>query len=1010
MNRRRFVGVLGTGILFDSPHLAWSAPLKVHYRRTPPYEAYRRYLEEMPAPASATPPAPAAAKPWFHDVTAGAFSKAPEAREHLSRGVPHWAASLDPATGIDIYGNNGIAVGDIDGDGVDEIYVCQPGGLPNRLFKWKHGALEDLTATAGVGLLDNTSCALFLDLRNLGRQDLVVLRSAGPVLFLNDGLGKFTLRKDAFSLARPARGSFTGMAAADYDRDGKLDLYLCCYSFFQSEAQYLYPAPYHDAQNGPPNFLFHNRLTADGAGAFEDVTQSTGIDQNNNRFSFAPAWCDYDGSGWPSLYVANDFGRNNLYKNDRGRFHDAAHEAGVEDMGPGMSACWFDENGDGRPDLYVANMWTAAGQRTVNSKEFPNATTPELKEAYRRHTKGNSLYTNLGNGKFAETGAQRGVEMGRWGWSATAHDFDGDTRPEIYAACGMLTGDRQPDLMNFFWQHVVAQSPVTATPAAKYEGGWNAINQFIREGYSWNGHEPNVFYARLGERYRDASAESGLDIAADTRAFAVTDIDGDGCLDILLKNRLGPQLQILQNARGQRSQWLVLALQGVASNRDAIGAKVTVDGQTQWLAAGSGYLSQHSKRLHFGLGGEKRRATRVTVTWPSGKVQEVGALAAGFVYQIKEGQPAGQGRALAVPHPWPAGPLSGDNSQSLGDTRFVEPLPLPEPHAGPGVLVLSASDLKDADRAAAWSLFRRYLFEYRAELELPLALPLDGRGRALGVYAQPPVGDQPPPLPKAIPYPGIAVDPPRRDFFKLGLALLWSGYGEQALPYLEAALEQQPGNARVLGLVSQIHLEANRLDEAQRAAEAAVQSDPSYAEGWNGLGGVAASRADFDTALRHYQRAISIKQDLTHTLLNAGQAAAKLERWPDSAAFYQRALAADGTSAEAANGYGFALAHENKPTEAKIDLQKAIELKPDFVAAINNLAVLYLQQGQMNDAVAALQYGIKVAPAEEILYLNLGRAYVQSGDRDKAREVMRALLAVKPDSPVAQRALRDLER
>ena len=1009
MNRRRFVGALGTGILTD-PSAAWSAPLTVHYRRTPPYEAYRRYLEGVAREPVPTPRAPAAGTPWFRDVTAGAFTKTPEAREHLSRGVPSWAAALDPATGIDIYGNNGIAVGDIDGDGVDEIYVCQPGGLPNRLLKWTNGELEDLTATAGVGLLDNTSCALFLDLRNLGRQDLVVLRSAGPVLFLNDGSGKFTLRKDAFDFARPARGSFTGMAAADYDRDGRLDLYLCCYSFFQSEAQYLYPAPYHDAQNGPPNFLFHNRLAPDGAGAFADVTQSTGIDRNNNRFSFAPAWCDYDGSGWPSLYVANDFGRNNLYKNDRGRFRDAAREAGVEDMGPGMSACWFDENGDGRPDLYVANMWTAAGRQVVTSPDFPNAKTPELKEAYRRHTKGNSLYTNLGNGRFTETGAQRGVEMGRWGWSATAHDFDGDTRPEIYAACGMLTGHRQPDLMSFFWQHVVAQSPVVAAPAAKYESGWNAINQFIREGYSWNGHEPNVFYTRDGEGYRDASVESGLDIAADTRAFAVTDIDGDGSPDLLLKNRLGPQLQVLQNARGQRSQWLVLALQGVESNRDAIGAKVAVDGQTQWLAAGSGYLSQHSKRLHFGLGSEKRRATRVIVTWPSGKVQEVGALEGGFVYRIKEGQPATRAHALAVPRPWPAGLLPGDNSQDLRDTRFVEPLPLPEPHAGPGVLVLGAGDLQDPDRAAAWSLFRRYLFEYRAELELPLALQLDERGRALGIHSKPPVGDRPAPLPKAIRYPGISVDAPRRDFFKLGLALLWSGYGEQALPYLEAALRQQPDNARVLGLVSQIHLEANRLDEAQRAAESAVKSDPSYAEGWNGLGGVAAARADFDTALRHYQRAISIKEDLTHTLLNAGQAAAKLERWTDSAAFYRRALTADAASADAANGYGFALAHQNKPAEAKTYLQRAIELKPDFGAAINNLAVLYLQQGQMNDAVAALRYGIKVAPAEEILYLNLGRAYVQSGDRDQAREVMRALLAVKPDSPVAQRALRDLER
>ncbi len=989
MDRRKFLGSLAATLLASTYASAESTA--VTYRKAPPYEAYRRFLNSAP---KSYPRSSAAADPWFREVTGGAFAELSEAGEQLSRGVPYWAAALDSATGIDIYGNNGIAVGDIDGDGVDEIYVCQPGGLPNRLLKWNGALLIDLTTSAGVGVLDNTSCALFLDLRNLGRQDLVVLRSAGPLLFLNDGQGKFTLRKDAFAFAHPAQGAFTGMAAADYNRDGKLDLYLCCYSFFQSEAQYLYPVPYHDAQNGPPNFLFRNRLTAEGSGVFEDVTQASGIGENNNRFSFAPAWCDYDGSGWPSLYVANDFGRNNLYRNERGRFRDVARDAGVEDIGPGMSACWFDENGDGRPDLYVANMW-------ADVKEFPNATTPELKEAYRRHTKGNSLYTNIGNGKFEETGPKRGVEMGRWAWSATAHDFDGDTKPEIYIACGMLTGNREPDLMSFFWRHVVAESPVTAVPAAKYENGWNAINQFIREGYSWNGHEPNVFYVRQGEAYRDASAESGLDIAADTRAFAVADIDGDGCPDLLLKNRLGPQLRVLQNIRGSHSNWLVLSLAGVDSNRDAVGAKVSVDGQTQWLSAGSGYLSQHSKRLHFGIG-QAKRVSRVIVTWPSGKVQEVGALEAGFLYQIKEGEPVRPGKPLGASKPWPAAILKGENEPSLHNTRFVEPLPLPEPHLGPAVLALQPGDMKDPDRAASWSLFRRYLFEHRAELELPFVLTLDGRGRAVGVSAQP--------QSKAIPYSGIAIDAPRRDYFKLGLALLWSGYSEQALPYLEASLAQQPDNARVLGLVSEIHLQANRLDKAQQAAEAAVKVDATYAEGWNQLGGVAFARGDFAAALDRYERANSMKSGMLHALLNAGQAAAKLDRWDRSAAFYERALATDPFSPDATNGFGSALARQSKFTEAKSYLQKAIELKPDYGAAINNLAVLYLQLGQLDDAVAALQYGIKVAPGDEMLYLNLGRTYVQRGDRERAKETMRALLAVKPDSSLAQRALRDLER
>src|SRR4029077_15841413 len=149
-----------------------------------------------------------------------------------------------------------------------------------------------------------------------------------------------------------------------------------------------------------------------------------GISENNDRFSFAPAWCDFDGDGWPDLYVANDFGRNNLYRNRGGHFRDEAAKSGVEDIGPGMSAAWFDYDGDGRPDLYVSNMWSDAGQRVTRQPGFNPANADGLREAYRRHTKGNSLYRNRGDGTFEETADAQHVEMGRWAWSADAHDFD----------------------------------------------------------------------------------------------------------------------------------------------------------------------------------------------------------------------------------------------------------------------------------------------------------------------------------------------------------------------------------------------------------------------------------------------------------------------------------------------------------------------------------------------------------------------------------------------------------
>ena len=181
---------------------------------------------------------------------------------------------------------------------------------------------------------------------------------AGPLYFLNDGSGKFLLKKDAFSFASEVQGAFTGMSAADFDRDGSVDLYLCTYVYFQSEDRYRYPAPYHDAQNGPPNFLFRNRLGADGSGHFEDVTGPSGINENNNRYTFAASWCDYDDSGWPSLYVVNDFGRNNLYRNSNGRFQRRCEGSGRGGYGAGNVRLVVRLRRRWPPDLYVANMWT----------------------------------------------------------------------------------------------------------------------------------------------------------------------------------------------------------------------------------------------------------------------------------------------------------------------------------------------------------------------------------------------------------------------------------------------------------------------------------------------------------------------------------------------------------------------------------------------------------------------------------------------------------------------------
>lgn len=914
-----------------------------------------------------------AERPWFRDVTSHALAQVPEVRDQLIHGVPYWRSRLDPATGIDIYGSNGIAVGDIDSDGADEVYVCQPGGLPNRLLKFaQDGTLRDLTAEWDVGLLDDSSCALFLDVRNSGHQDLVVLRSSGPVLYLNEG-SRYRLRTDAFQFAMPPKGGFTGMAAADFDRDGKLDLYLCCYVYFQSEAQYTYAAPYHDARNGPPNFLFRNKLTDSGEGAFEDCTAETGMMENNDRFSFAPAWCDYDEDGWPDLYVANDFGRKNLYKNNRGRFHDAAKDAGVEDIGPGMSASWFDYDGDGRADLYVANMWTDAGQRVVNDPQFAPA--KESPEAYRGHTMGNSLFRNLGDGRFADTTAREHAGFGRWAWAAGGHDLDNDGSPEIFVTCGMLTNTSETDLNSFFWRQVVSKSPFTPSASQAYENGWNALNQFVREELSWSGHEPNVLHARRGNRYFDFSGVTGLDFAEDSRAFASVDFDGDGRPDLLLKSRLGPQFRVLQNDCSEERHSVAFRLRGSRSNRDAIGTKVEVDGQAKWIEAGSGFLSQHSKTLLFGTG-ERVVAKRVRITWPSGEKQELSDLACGRVYRLTEGGKIDEGTPFRQPQELPTAPLSGDNELKLQDTWFLQPVPLPTPERGPGLFVLHKA-------TPQYEIFRRYLFDWRTSLKLPFAMLLNDAGDAVKVYgAVPSDAEVQRDLAQlrsdsarlALPFSGQYVQQPRRDFFKFGAAFLWAGCLDESLPYLQRVLRQSPENPRVLVLVGQIHFQQGRYPEAEQSFKEALHFDRESAPALLGLADVAEKRNDLSEA----------------------------------SSWYAKALKADPQSAEAANGLGLALAKQGQTEKARPYFEKAIANRRDYTDAINNLGVLYTNEGKVDDALAAFQYGIRVAPDADVLYLNLGRMYVKMGQMDRARSVMQELLDRKPDNAIAQKALRDL--
>ena len=229
-----------------------------------------------------------------------------------------------------------------------------------------------------------------------------------------------------------------------------MDVFVCCYNTRFRDEQHLVfarPVPYHDANNGGKNALLQN----DGRGNFRHATKRTGLHENNRRFSYAATWEDFDNDGDLDLYVANDFGKNSLYRNETGAdgfvtFRDRAAELGVEDIGPGMSASWGDWNNDGFPDLYVSNMFSSAGNRIATQRQFLANADVVTKADFRRHARGNSLFTNRDGAKFDDVSVSAGVNVGRWAWGSLFADFNNDGWQDIAVANGFITQEDSGDL------------------------------------------------------------------------------------------------------------------------------------------------------------------------------------------------------------------------------------------------------------------------------------------------------------------------------------------------------------------------------------------------------------------------------------------------------------------------------------------------------------------------------------------------------------------------------------
>jgi Flp pilus assembly protein TadD/peroxiredoxin len=990
--------------------------------------------------------------PIFADIAEHAFAASPSYKNQLLRGTDYWRTMLDAASGIDIYGHNGVAIGDIDGDGLDDLYVCQPAGLPNRVYRNRgDGTFEDLTESSGLGVLENTACALFLDVDNDGRQELVVVRTDGPMLFVNQGGGSFRQKPNAFQFASPPQGTFTGAASADYDRDGWLDIYFCLYVYYQGTDQYKYPLPYYAAENGPPNFLFRNQRD----GTFRDVTGETGLQQNNTRYSFCCGWSDFNGDGWPDLYVVNDFGRKNLYRNNKdGTFTDVAPAAGVEDIGAGMGVCWFDYDNDGLQDLYVADMWTAAGERVSMQDIFQKDVPTEIRTLYRKHARGNSLFQNRGNETFEDTSAKAGVEMGRWSWATDSWDFDQDGFPDLYVVNGMVSGPNHEDLNSFFWRRVVARSPHEAKPSQEYEHGWTALNELLRSDFSWSGFERNVFFANNHDgTFSDVSGCVGLDFLEDGRSFALGDLDGDGRVEVVLKNRNAPQLRLLENVMPDAGSSITLRLAGQTSNRDAIGAAVTViaDGgrtQTKLVQAGSGFLSQHSKELHFGLG-EAKGVVSASIRWPNGLVQKVEGLLPNHRIFVREGVAAFQAEPF---HPRPPRKVSLASDQApealptVSETWLLTPVSAPDfslPDLSGKIWKLSAvrgqkalltfvsvqsetwrDDLKTCELVSQVStrsglkVFAVNFGEVTADSAgairaLKLTIPLlQGTDDIAGVYSilHRYLFDRH----RDIPLPtSFLIDE------QGGVVKVWQGPLNVRQVEIDCQqLPRTPGErlAKALpfpGVTDSLDFPRNYLsfgsayfqrgyfEQAEASFHQALRNNSESAEAEYGLGSVYLKRLDLPEARASFVRATKMTAGYPDTLPdswnNLGLIATREGSMADAIEYFEKALALSPDHMVALVNLGNAYRQQRRWEDARATFEHAVVVGPQDPEADYGLAMVFAQLNETKSAYEYLQKALNLRPAYPEALNNLGILYLRTDQRDRAVETFEECIRIAPE-------------
>jgi len=540
---------------------------------------------------------------------------------------------------------SGIAVADVDGDGLYDIYFVNQFGCNELWRNLGGGKFENITEKAGVGLCGQISVAAsFADTDNDGKPDLFVTTVRhGNHLFHNLGGGKFEDITEQSGLAYSGHSS--GAVFFDYNRDGLVDLFLSNVGRYTSDEKgnggyYIglpdaFSGQLHPDRNEPCK-LYKNL----GNNKFEDVTKTSGI--TTCGWNGDASAVDLNDSGYPDLYVLNMQGNNHFYKNVNGdHFVDKTDEYFPKTPWGAMGVKFFDFNNDGLMDLFITDMHSDMSYDLTYDEWDQEKTKSTMMWAdsfmvgHEKSLFGNAFYKNLGNGKFEEVSDKIGAET-YWPWGVSVDDLNADGYQDMFITAGMsyhfrygidslLLNEGGKDFVDSEFLLGIEPRPGEQTVAPWFDVDCSGADRLHRD---CKGHDGK--FTVLG--------------SLSSRSSVIFDLDNDGDLDIVTNEfNAAPRVLISNLTEKKKVSYIKIKLVGTKSNREGLGAKVKVAAGdlklTKVLDGKSGYLSQSDLPLYFGLG-TATRIDSIEVLWPSGTKQSVAHADPNGVLEIVEGAAA----------------------------------------------------------------------------------------------------------------------------------------------------------------------------------------------------------------------------------------------------------------------------------------------------------------------------------------------------------------------------------